>query len=55
MRVLHTFKSSEKGATAVEYGLIAALIALVLIVSLSATGVGLSANFSNAESGLNQR
>ncbi|MGW9231466.1 Flp family type IVb pilin [Pseudorhizobium sp. NPDC055634] len=33
MRILKAFPRNRKGATAVEYGLIAALIAVVLVVA----------------------
>jgi pilus assembly protein Flp/PilA len=38
-------KLDDRGATAIEYGLIAALIAVVLITSLTTLGTTLSANF----------
>ena len=38
---------SEKGATAVEYGLMVALIAVVIIVAVIALGENLSTVFSN--------
>ena len=37
--------ADETGATAIEYGLIVALIAIALIVALSATGNELSTTF----------
>lgn len=36
----------EEGATAIEYGLIAALIAVAIIVAVTATGTSLSGLFS---------
>jgi pilus assembly protein Flp/PilA len=36
------FVSDEEGVTAIEYGLIAALIAVVIIVAVSAVGTNLS-------------
>ena len=39
------FIKDESGATAIEYGLIAALIAVVLIVSLQTVSSSLSATF----------
>jgi len=39
------FLSDESGATAIEYGLIAALIAVVLITAVTALGTTLSAKF----------
>lgn len=37
----------ESGATAIEYGLIAALIALVIITGVTAVGTKLSTMFKN--------
>jgi pilus assembly protein Flp/PilA len=37
----------EQGVTAIEYGLLAALIALVIIVAVIAVGQGLSTTFNN--------
>jgi pilus assembly protein Flp/PilA len=46
MRVLlNKFIANEDGATAIEYGLIAALIAVVIIGVLTTIGTGLSAKF----------
>ena len=39
---------SEKGATAVEYGLMVALIAIVIIAAVIALGTNLSNLFNNA-------
>lgn len=38
---------NEKGATAVEYALIVALIAMIIIVGLTAVGGGINTAFSN--------
>jgi len=40
------FMSDESGATAIEYGLIAALIAVVLVTALGALGTNLSSTFN---------
>ncbi len=40
------FAHDNSGATAIEYGLIAALIAVVIIGALSALGTGLSSKFA---------
>ena len=40
------FARDESGATAIEYGLIAALIAVVIIGALSLLGTRLSAKFN---------
>lgn len=41
------FLKDESGATAIEYGLIAALIAVVLITAVTAIGTNLDATFDN--------
>ena len=41
------FMKEEDGATAVEYGLMVALIAVVIIVSVRTLGVNLNNLFSN--------
>jgi pilus assembly protein Flp/PilA len=43
----------ESGATAIEYGLIAAFIGVVLVVSLKALGTALTAIFNNVATTLN--
>ena len=40
------FLKDESGATAIEYGLIAALIAVVIIGAVSAVGTSLSTKFN---------
>ncbi|HZZ83154.1 MAG TPA: Flp family type IVb pilin [Anaeromyxobacteraceae bacterium] len=40
----------EQGATAVEYGIMVALIALVIIVGVTALGTNLQATFNQAAS-----
>jgi pilus assembly protein Flp/PilA len=39
------FMKDESGATAIEYGLIAALVAVVLVTALTAMGTKLSGTF----------
>jgi pilus assembly protein Flp/PilA len=41
-KLIKAFAADEKGATAIEYGLIAALIAVVIITALTAVGVNLN-------------
>ena len=41
------FFQEEEGATAIEYGLIASLIAVVLIVVIGAVGTNLQATFQS--------
>jgi pilus assembly protein Flp/PilA len=44
-KFLSRFAQNESGATAVEYGLIAALIAVVIITAAGALGTALSDKF----------
>lgn len=46
------FVKDESGATAIEYGLIAALIAVVIIASVKLVGQNLSTVFSNIAAAL---
>ena len=50
--MIRRFMSDEDGATAIEYGLIAALIAVVIITALIAIGSSLSANMETVNSGI---
>jgi pilus assembly protein Flp/PilA len=45
-KFLNKIRKDESGATAIEYGLIAALIAVVLITSLTALGTNISTKFN---------
>ena len=45
--LLKRFKNDESGATAIEYGLIAALIALAIVAGAGALGTGLDEQFDN--------
>ncbi|HEY0282339.1 MAG TPA: Flp family type IVb pilin [Rhizomicrobium sp.] len=45
--LLTRFVRDDSGATAIEYGLIAALIAVVIIGVLTTIGTGLSAKFNS--------
>ncbi len=47
------FVKDESGATAIEYGLIAALIALAIMVGAGAVGNSLGAKFNEIASELN--
>jgi pilus assembly protein Flp/PilA len=51
-RALKRFRISELGATAIEYGLIAALISVVIIAALRLTGSSLQKVFNNVGSTL---
>ena len=44
--LIKRFAQDEDGATAIEYGLIAALIAVAIIASVTALGKNISENFS---------
>jgi len=46
------FMNDESGATAIEYGLIVALIAVVIIVAVSAVGNSLGSKFNTINSNL---
>ena len=46
MNTIARFFAAEEGATAIEYGLIAALIAVVIIGAVTAVGTTLSGTFS---------
>ena len=50
--MLSKFLQDEEGATAIEYGLIAALIAVAIIAGITAVGDTLSGTFSEVNSGL---
>ena len=46
-RISHWLKlDSERGVTAIEYGLLAALIALAIIVAVTLLGTNLSSTFN---------
>ncbi len=42
---LRALLKSERGATAVEYGIMVALIAVIIIAAVTAIGTGLNATF----------
>jgi pilus assembly protein Flp/PilA len=52
MRKLKVFICNESGATAIEYGLIASLIAVTIITAVSTLGNKLSTTFSEVSSKL---
>lgn len=51
-KYLRRFLSDELGATAIEYGLIAALIAVAIIGAATTVGANLGTTFSNIASSL---
>ena len=52
MKNLANFLKDESGATAIEYGLIAALIGVVIIVSVRAVGTTLTGVFTTVSTEL---
>ncbi|MCF1504895.1 Flp family type IVb pilin [Afifella sp. H1R] len=51
-KLVNRFVKDESGATAIEYGLIAALISVVIIAVMSTLGTGLKGAFSSIASTL---
>jgi pilus assembly protein Flp/PilA len=51
-KFIKRFLSEEDGVTAIEYGLIAALIAVVIILALTSVGSELKAIFTDVETAL---
>ena len=52
MTILNRFLKDESGATAIEYGLIAALISVVIIGVLQLIGTSLNARFTSVSNAL---
>ena len=52
MQKIRTFLKNSKGATAIEYGLIAALIAVAAISAMSGLGNQLNKTFGNVTSNM---
>ena len=52
MNYLKSFIRDDSGATAVEYGLIAALIAVVVITGVKAVGTKASAAFNSIQANM---
>jgi len=50
--MLKKFAANQDGATAIEYGLIAALISVAIIAALTAVGTNLNTSFSSVASTL---
>ena len=53
MSIITRFLRNEAGATAIEYGLIAAGIAAAIIATVAGLGTQLEATFTAVDSGLN--
>lgn len=52
MKTLMKFLRDEEGVTAIEYGLIAALIAVAIIVAVGLVGDGLEQTFTSVSDSL---
>lgn len=50
--MLKKFVQNESGATAIEYGLIAGLIAVVIITAVTAIGTRMNAKFTTISTAL---
>ena len=53
MQKIRAFLKNSKGATAIEYGLIAALIAVAAIAAMQGLGNSLNKTFNNVSTKLN--
>ncbi|WP_380781173.1 Flp family type IVb pilin [Sphingomonas sp. R86520] len=53
MKTIRKFFKNSKGATAIEYGLIAALIAVAAIAAMQGLGTSLNKTFNNVSGKLN--
>ena len=53
MQTIRKFLKNNKGATAIEYGLIAALIAVAAIAAMQGLGNSLNKTFNNVSGKLN--
>ena len=54
MEQIKNFFKDESGASAVEYGLLVSLIAVVIILAVTTLGTTLKAKFEAAETGINK-
>lgn len=52
MNIIKRFAKDESGATAIEYGLIAGLISVVIIGVLTTLGTNLNSKFNKIATGL---
>jgi pilus assembly protein Flp/PilA len=55
MKILAKFAKCESGATAIEYGLLAALIGVTIITVVTNVGTEVKAVFTQAKTGLAAR
>jgi pilus assembly protein Flp/PilA len=49
---LHRFFTDEQAVTAIEYGLIAALVAVAIMIALTTLGQSLESNFDDVRSAI---
>lgn len=54
MKIFHDLLEDESGATAIEYGLIAALVSVAIITILTTLGENLEATFTSVSDNLEQ-
>lgn len=54
MKFLAKLRRNEEGATAIEYGLIAALIAVAAITALQGLGTQLNTTFNSAKTAMEE-
>lgn len=52
MKIIRKLFKNEKGATAIEYGLIAALIAVAAITAMQGLGSSLNQTFTNVSTAM---
>ena len=52
MNIIRKIRHDDRGATAIEYGLIAALIAVAAITAMSSLGSQISTTFNNVKTNL---
>jgi pilus assembly protein Flp/PilA len=53
-KFISKFRTNEEGATAIEYGLIAALVAIALIAALGNLGTALDTKFGEIETAVDE-
>jgi pilus assembly protein Flp/PilA len=54
MKLIWTLSKDQKGATAIEYGLIAALIAVAAITAMTTLGTRLTNTFTKVSTNINK-
>jgi len=52
LQIIKNFASDDEGATAIEYGLMAALISVVIIAALQTIGTNLTADLTSVATAL---